>query len=145
MIENIITLYILYGHTVICNISAGKFLIHFWRNLLPTNETCMTEVILIMSGKWQLQACRSQGCWGCRPPDFDRSITPISTTGDRICPQHYYCPPPPEFSDLPTALDYMKKNMPLLLCTPVAVHNSSMLKSRTSSFLPSYRCTILWR
>ena len=27
------------------------------------------------------------------PPDFGRSVNPISTRGDRLCPPNYYCHP----------------------------------------------------
>ena len=41
----------------------------------------------------------SQGCWSrggaCPPPDFGRFVNPISTRGGRLCPSHYYLPPPP--------------------------------------------------
>ena len=36
------------------------------------------------------------------PPDFGRSITPISTTGGRLCPSNNTGTP--GFSELPTAL-----------------------------------------
>ena len=35
-------------------------------------------------------------------PDFARSVIPISSREDSLCPPHYYWPP--GFSDLPTAL-----------------------------------------
>ena len=35
-------------------------------------------------------------------PDFGRSVNPISTRGDRLCPPNYYGTP--GFSDLPMAL-----------------------------------------
>ena len=49
---------------------------------------------------WPLQACRSRGCRA--PPDFGRSVNPISTRGVRLCPPHYYVLP--KFSDLLTEL-----------------------------------------
>ena len=47
-----------------------------------------------------LQACRPWGSPGVAPPDFDRSVNPISTKGGSLCP-------PNDagtlgFSDLPT-------------------------------------------
>ena len=36
------------------------------------------------------------------PPDFGRSVNPISARGDRLCPPNYYWHP--RFSDLLTAL-----------------------------------------
>ena len=49
---------------------------------------------------WPLQACRSKGCRA--PPDFGRSVNPISTREVRLWPPHYYVLP--KFSDLLTAL-----------------------------------------
>ena len=42
------------------------------------------------------QGCRSWGCRGCHAmahPDFGRSVNPISTGGDRLCPPNYYWHP----------------------------------------------------
>ena len=37
-----------------------------------------------------LQGCRAGGAMA--PPDFGRSVNPISTRGDRLCPSNYYWP-----------------------------------------------------
>ena len=44
------------------------------------------------SEKWGKQACRPWVCGVCHgtPPDFGRSVNPISTWGDRLCPPNYY-------------------------------------------------------
>ena len=41
------------------------------------------------------EACRSWGCRGCHapPPDFGRSVNPISTRRGRLCPPHWYWHP----------------------------------------------------
>ena len=38
------------------------------------------------------------------PPDFGRSVNPISTKGSRLCPPNNTCNP--VFSDLPTVLTF---------------------------------------
>ena len=40
------------------------------------------------------------------PPDFGRSVNPISTRGDKLCPPNYYWHP--GFLDLPTTHSTMK-------------------------------------
>ena len=52
-----------------------------------------------MAGK-QAQGCRPCGCRG--PPDFGRSVNPISTRGTDYA--HLITTGTPGFSDLPTAL-----------------------------------------
>ena len=49
-----------------------------------------------------LQGCRSREGGGHGPQGFDRSVDSISNRGKEY--PHYYCPPSPGFSDLPTAL-----------------------------------------
>ena len=46
------------------------------------------------------------------PPNFDRSVNPISTMGGgRLCPPQYYqVPDPPGFSDLATGLQCIKSS-----------------------------------
>ena len=57
--------------------------------------------------EWNI--CKTFETFHAPPPlDFCGSINPISTIrGSRLCPPHYYLPPPPHpwFSDLPTARD----------------------------------------
>ena len=45
---------------------------------------------------------------GVSPPDFGRSVNPISSRGEGVglCPPHYYLPL--GFSDLPTVLGHIK-------------------------------------
>ena len=46
-----------------------------------------------------------QGGGAIVPPEFGSSVNPQSQSGGvRLCPPHCYSPPPPEFSELPTAL-----------------------------------------
>ena len=51
-----------------------------------------------------VQRCRSRGCRGWPPPDFDKSVNPISTRGTDYA-HHITTWPPPirRFSDLPTS------------------------------------------
>ena len=55
-----------------------------------------------------LQRCRPWGCRGCHgamaPPDFGRSVNPVSTRGTDYA--HLITTGTPGFSDLPTALYY---------------------------------------
>ena len=57
----------------------------------------------LISKLCKYQACRPWVC-GCAManPDFGRSVNPISTRGDRLCPPN--STGTPKFSDLPTAL-----------------------------------------
>jgi len=43
---------------------------------------------------------------GGQAPDIGRSVNPISTREDTLCPPNYYSPPSPRFSDLPPSLDW---------------------------------------
>ena len=56
-----------------------------------------TKLFCLLWGGWQFRivnkflsnyCCLEQGCrpWGCRAPDFGRSVNPISTRGGRLCP-----------------------------------------------------------
>ena len=56
----------------------------------------------------QLQArCQGGGAWGASaPPVFGRSVNPISTRGGTLSPPSTTSPPP-GFSDLSTALNYV--------------------------------------
>ena len=83
------------------------------QTILSLNE-CYPMLVCIVSTKMSLiplQDCRSRGFRGFEgsegamaPPDFGRSVNPISTEreGGRICPAHYYWPH--GFLDPPTAL-----------------------------------------
>ena len=63
----------------------------------------MFECLTFLIRAAQTQACRPWGCQGCQaPPDFGRSVNPISTKGGRLCPPNNTGTP--GFSDLPTAL-----------------------------------------
>ena len=67
----------------------------------------MRTVNLIVSGRGVAP--------GGAPPDFGRSVNPISTRGDRLCPPNHYWHP--QFSDLLMALrsnpeDYLLSNLP---------------------------------
>ena len=53
-----------------------------------------------------------EGTGGDRPPNFGRSVNPISTRGGQVMPTTFLLAPPvPGFSDLPTAL-YMVVSTP---------------------------------
>ena len=54
------------------------------------------------------------------PPDFARSVKPISTNGSRLCPR--YNTGTPGFSDLPTALQSAQEtHLPPDLKEPIPI------------------------
>ena len=74
------------------------------------------------------------GAWGAMAtPDFGRSVNPISTKGDRLCPPHYYWHGTPGFSDLPTALFASKKfkiTPQIFTAIPIKYQLSSVSKTK---------------
>ena len=78
----------------------------FVRSKFGTNEPMPVEhffltfwmVCCAHTANWPKSEEKSRpvvpACAGCARahPDFGRSVNPISTKGDRLCPPHYYSP-----------------------------------------------------
>ena len=85
-------------------------------NFVPkiASETYKSKPVLLLRSEEDLDQDFAPFSGDCRPvvpgdaggpmapPDFGRSVNPISTKGGRLCPPNDTCIP--EFSDLPTAL-----------------------------------------
>ena len=80
-----------------------------------------------------IRAVASGGAGGAlAPPVFCKTVNPISTRGDRLCPPQYY--EPPGFSDLATGLHIM-----LILI----FFDTCLLIYKNRFLLPFFR-TFLW-
>ena len=79
-----------WGCRGLCGKIIGAFIIYLDYSLFQ-------YVWAIFNISLSLQACRPWGCRGCHgamaPPDFGKSVNPISTRRDRLCPPHYCCHP----------------------------------------------------
>ena len=74
---------------------------------------------------------------GHDPPNFKRSVNPISTRGGRLCSPHYYLPHPPGFSDLPTSLSsvHCTRHCTSTNTIDIKHQNSRMARQDTSSYI----------
>ena len=71
------------------------FLCHEFKEVVVGEYACVCQV------------CRSRGCQGCAPPNFGKSVNPISTRAADYA-HHITTAPPPRSLDLPTALCVMQ-------------------------------------
>ena len=79
--------------------NSRKYILLSYLRSRSDSEAGMTMSSILSDYPSNLAAAAVKGLSepGHDPPNFKRSINPISTRGGRLCSPHYYLPPPQDF------------------------------------------------